>query len=160
MVLGALSCGAELGPDAIEAELRAYLAAREIEPEAVRCPGSLPRERGRSVECAATIDGEEVSVVVEVEDDEGGLVLRPRHATLVTARLEPEIAAELRAQGQAVARVRCEGQVWVARPQAEHHCEITTEDGQHLRWRGVFSGEGSKHRATVTPVEHAAGGGR
>ena len=53
MVLGALSCGAELGPDAIEAELRAYLAAREIEPEAVRCPGSLPRERGRSVECAS-----------------------------------------------------------------------------------------------------------
>lgn len=149
----AAGCGAELPASAVEAQLRAYFGSREIEPQQVRCPGELQREPGQTMVCDATIDGQVIPVVAEVADEDGTLTLRPRHATLVTARVEPEIAQTLRAQGYAVSEVRCRGQVWVAAPQAQHRCEITVDDGRRYAWSAVFSGEGSEHRARVTPID-------
>lgn len=157
---GVLSCGAELPRSAIEAEVAAYFDQRGIEPDSIACPGALARERGQSLVCDVGIDGQAVPVVVEVGDEGGMLALSPRHATLVTARLEPEIAQALEDQGYAVEQVCCEGQVWVATPKSEGRCEITDREGRRYAWRGVFSGEGSRHRAHVVPLDVGPGGAR
>lgn len=150
-----MGCGAELSPKALEAEVKAYFGPEGIEPDRVRCPGSLKREALATIVCEAVLAGETVDVVVEVADDEGALRVEPRHATLVTQRVAPEIAQTLKKQGMDVARVECEGTVWVARPQARHRCTVTDAEGQRFAWTGTFSGEGAKHRARIEPLTGA-----
>jgi hypothetical protein len=151
-------CRGELSEAALHETLAGWFHAQGIAIDAARCPAApLPRAAGESVECRVSIGAEEVEVTVVV-DDEGGLSVRPRHATVVAARAEPEIAQTLRAQGYAVAEVRCEGQVWVARAGAEHRCEVVDDQGRRFAWLGEWSGEGTRQRTRVVPLPAAAGG--
>lgn len=154
-VLGAIGpgCRAELPPAALHDAIAEWFRTREgIAVDAVRCPKALPKAPGEAMTCTVTLDHEVVEVTAEVVDDEGTLSLQPRHATVVAARAEPEIAATLRAQGIAVDRIDCDGVVWVARPGAEHRCEVTAQDGRRFAWHGVWSGEGTRQRTTVVPL--------
>lgn len=144
-------CHDELPVPALEQQVRDYFSERGIEPRTVRCPPGLRRRAGESLVCDATIETEPVPVVVEVTDDDGHLELRPRYATLVADRVEPEVAQALRGQGITVAEVRCHGTVWVARPGAVRRCEVVDEQGQRYDWTGTFSGEGARHRAKIVP---------
>lgn len=158
LAAGSVGCGAELSEDALHEALAGWFRDEGIEVDGVRCPHALPRERDAAVECRVTVGPEAVEVTVVVADDDGALSIRPRHATVVAARAEPEIEATLRAQGYAVAEVRCEGGgVWVARPGAEQRCEVVDDEGRRFAWIGVWSGEGTRQRTRVVPLP--AGGG-
>jgi len=151
------ACTAELPSSVLVRAVHAYFAERGIEPDAIACPKGVHKEIGQAVVCDVTIDSQPIPVVVEVSDDQGGLSLRPAHATLVTTRVEAEIAETLRGQGYAVAEIRCEGQVWVVGPGAEHHCEVLVDDGGRYAWRGVFNGRGAEHRVQVVPFDEPGG---
>lgn len=158
-VLALPACGAELPEAALREVLAGWFSEQGIAIDAARCPGApLARTAGESVACRVTIGAEEVEVTVAVDGEGGGLSVRPLHATVVAARAEPEIAQTLRAQGYAVAEVRCEGQVWVARAGAEHRCEVVDDEGRRFAWIGEWSGEGTQQRTRVVPLPAEAGG--
>jgi len=159
-VLALAGCRSELPVDAVQDELRAYFEGLGIEPDALRCPAAPAAEVGAETICRAWIDGEPVEMRVEVVSADGELRLHPRDGTLVTAEVETEIAATLRAEGRAVERVRCEGRLWVTRPGAVRRCVVEVQGGERLAWIGTFSGEGSRHRARVVPLHEGmeAGG--
>jgi hypothetical protein len=159
LVVGVPACGAELPKAALHEALVGWFAQEGIALDAVHCPHALPRARDESVVCQASIGTEVVDVTMVVTDD-GALSVRPHHATVVAARAAPEIAQTLRAQGYAVAEVRCEGDVWVARAGAEHRCEVIDEDGRRYAWHGVWSGEGTRQRTTVVPLPSVPLGAR
>jgi len=161
MVLSAslAGCGAELSEPALHDALAGWFQGEGIEVDGVQCPHALPRKRDATIECRVSVGPEEVEVTVVVTDDDGALSVRPRHATVVAARAEPEIEATLRAQGYAVAEVHCEGgRVWVARPGAEQRCDVIDDDGRRFAWIGVWSGEGTRQRTRVVPLSAGAGG--
>ncbi len=153
-------CTETLALDTLHSPLREYFSARGIDVDAIACRGELPRRAGAEVRCLVEVMGESVPVDVVVTDADGSLSIRPLHATLVTAELEPEIAQTLHGEGYDVAHVRCEGAVWVARPHAEHHCEVVVATGERFAWRGVFSGRGAEHRVHLAPHPSSAGGSR
>jgi hypothetical protein len=157
-LLGPAGCGAELSDAALHEALVAWFRREGIEVDEVRCPHALPREREATVGCRVIVGREEVDVTVAVTDDDGALSVRPRHATVVAARAEPEIAETLRAQGYGVAEVRCEGEVWVARPGAEQRCEIVDDRGRRFAWIGAWTGEGTRQHTRVVPLPAGAGG--
>lgn len=156
-LLAAVGCGAELSEDALHDALVGWFRGEGIEIDGVRCPHALPRERDATVECQVEVGPEQVDVTVVVTDDEGALLVRPRHATVIAAKAEPEIAQTLRGQGLTVASVHCDGQVWVARPGAEQRCEVVDDAGRRYAWIGVWSGEGTRQRTRVVPLSGAGG---
>lgn len=157
LALGSSGCGDALPEPALREALVGWFQREGITIDAARCPGApLPRVEGGSVACTVEIGAEEVEVTITVT--EGSLVVRPHHATVVAARAEPEIAATLRAQGHAVAAVRCEGQVWVARAGTEHRCEVVDDHGRRFAWIGLWSGEGTRQRTRVVPLSASPGG--
>jgi Domain of unknown function (DUF4333) len=158
LIVGGPGCGVELPAAALHDALTGWFGREGIALDAIDCPGTpLERAKGRSVECRVSIGAEVVEVTVAVTDDDGALAIRPRYATVIAARAEPEIAATLRTQGYAVAEVRCDGAVWVARPGAEHRCEVVDEDGRRYAWHGTWSGEGTRQRTRVVPLAAAGG---
>lgn len=150
--------GAELPPGSLHETLVEWFRREGIAVDEVHCPQALPRERDATVGCRVVVGAEEVEVTVVVTDDDGALSVRPRHATVVAARAEPEIARTLRDQGHAVAEVRCEGQVSVARPGAEQRCEVLDADGRRFAWIGAWTGEGTRQRTRVVPLAADGGG--
>jgi len=151
------SCRSELATATVVEQIEGYFAPLGIEPDSVHCEPGPSREIGASVACTVEVDGESVQMQVEVVSEEGALTIRPRHATLVTAEVESEIAQSLREQARSVEQVRCEGRLWVARPGARHRCEVQLEGGEQLSWIGTFSGDGSKHRARIEPLPSPVG---
>lgn len=159
LVLGPAGCSDALPEHALREALVGWFGREGITIEAARCPGApLPRVEGQAVACTVAIGSEEVEVTITVTDDDGSLFVRPHHATVVAARAEPEIAATLRAEGHAVAAVRCEGQVWVARAGTEHRCEVVDDQGRRFAWIGEWSGEGTRQRTRVVPLPAGPGG--
>jgi hypothetical protein len=160
ILVGSPGCGSELTEDDLHDAVVGWFGHEGIEVDEVRCPRALPRERDASLDCRAIVGREEVEVTVVVADDAGALSIRPRHATVVADRAEPEIAQTLRAQGYRVAEVRCEDRVWVARAGAEQRCEVLDDDGRRFEWIGVWTGEGTRQRTRVVPLSDAGGGAR
>lgn len=158
ILVGLPGCGSELGEDDLHDALVGWFRREGIEVDEVRCPHALPRERQASLDCRAIVGREEVEVTVLVTDDDGALSIRPRHATVVAARAETEIAQTLRAQGYRVAEVRCEDRVWVARPGAEQRCEVIDDEGRRFAWIGAWTGEGTRQRTRVVPLPAGDGG--
>jgi hypothetical protein len=158
LLVGAAGCGAELSEDALHDALEGWFWREGIDVQGVSCPHGLARERDAAVDCRVTVGPEDVGVTVVVVDDDGALSVRPRHATVVAARAEPEIAETLRAQGLTISEVRCEGEVWVARPGAEQRCEVVDDVGRRFAWIGVWSGEGTRQRTRVVPLPPRTGG--
>jgi hypothetical protein len=159
LALGAWGCGAELPEPRLHEAIAGWFGREGIAIDGARCPGApLPRVRDAAVECTVVVGPEQVDVTVVVTDDDGALAVRPRHATVVAARAEPEIAQTLRAQGYRVASVRCDGQVWVARPGAEHRCEVVDDEGRRYAWLGTWSGEGTRQRTRVVPLASPTAG--
>lgn len=158
MAIACMITGACERPEStLHGPLRAYFAEQGVQVDAVRCDGRLVRRVGSWVECEATIDDERIEVIMEIVSERAPPVVRPRAQTLVTARIEPEIEQRLRAEGRAVAQVRCSGRLWVIRPGIERRCEVIEDDGRRLTWIGTFTGEGSRHRARVVPQPSGAG---
>ncbi|MCH9682536.1 MAG: DUF4333 domain-containing protein [Deltaproteobacteria bacterium] len=145
-------CGDAASDKDLHDPVRGYFEQRGIEIESITCAGELSRRPGSTVDCEVMVGDESVAVGVEVTDERGGLSILPRHLTLVTARVEPEIAQTLRAQGYEVADVQCQGQVWIATPASERHCEVLVQGGERYAWRGVFSGHEAEHRVYLTPL--------
>lgn len=158
LLVAAPGCGAELPEDALRETLVGWFRREGIDVDEVRCPHALPRERDAEVGCRVVVGRDEVEVTVAVVDDEGALSVRPRHPTVVAARAELEIAGILRAQGRAVAEVRCADRAFVARPGAEQRCEVVDPEGRHFAWIGVWTGEGTRQRTRVVPLAADAGG--
>lgn len=160
ILVGPPGCGAELTEDDLHDALVAWFRREGVEVDEVRCPHALSRERQASLGCRAIVGREEVEVTVVVTDDDGALAIRPRHATVVAARAEPEIAQTLRAQGFRVEDVRCEDRLWVARPGAEQRCEVVDDEGRRFAWIGAWTGEGTRQRTRVVPLPAGDGGAR
>jgi hypothetical protein len=158
LFLGLVGCGTELPEDALHDALVGWFRREGIEVDGVRCPHALPQERDATVDCRVVVGSEEVEVTVVVTDDEGSLSVRPRHATVIAERAEPEIVQTLQGQGFDVASVGCDGRVWVARPGAEQRCEVVDGEGRRWTWIGVWSGEGTRQRTRVVPWPARSGG--
>lgn len=159
VLLAAPGCPAELPVAALHEALVDWFRREGIDVDEVHCPRALPRERDASVGCRVVVGREDVEVTVAVTDDDGALAVRPRHATVVAARAEPEIEATLRAQGVRVAEVRCADALWVARPGAEQRCEVIDAEGRRFAWIGAWTGEGTRQRTRVVPLAAADLGG-
>jgi hypothetical protein len=156
--LGAAGCGAELPEAALHEALAGWFLGQGVAIDGARCPGApLPRAAGATVACRVDVGSAHVEVTVTV-DDAGALSVRPVHPTLVAARVEPEIAQTLRAQGWVVDRVACEGPLVVARPGAAHRCEVIDGEGRRFAWVGEWSGDGTRQRTRVVPLPGDRGG--
>lgn len=151
MVAMAIGCAAERSDADLHEPLAAYFEGQGVHAQSLRCDGPLAPSVGSTVACRAHVDGERIEVMMEVVAEAEPPVVRPRTPTLVTARIEPEIARDLHDEGRSVAAVHCEGQLWVIRPGVEHRCEVVQADGRRLSWIGTFTGEGSRHRARIEP---------
>jgi hypothetical protein len=160
ILVGPPGCGTELSEDDLHEALVGWFRREGVAVDEARCPHALPREQQASLDCRVIVGREEVEVTVTVTDDDGALSIRPRHATVVAARAEPEIAETLRAQGYGVAEVRCEDRVWVARPGAEQRCKVVDDQGRRFAWIGVWTGEGTHQRTRVVPMSSGDGGAR
>ncbi|MEM9458585.1 MAG: hypothetical protein AAGF11_30700 [Myxococcota bacterium] len=153
-----IACSFERPKSTLHGPLRDYFAEQGVQVDAVRCNGRLSDRVGSRVECEATIGDQRVEVVMEIVAEQAPPVVRPRSATLITARIEPEIEQRLRAEGRPVTQVRCQGRLWVIRTGIERRCEVIEDDGRRLTWIGTFTGEGSHHRARLVPQSPGVGG--
>lgn len=150
--MGGLACASELSAPEVAQTVRDYFTAQDVVVSEVTCAHGLVRRRGEQVRCDVQVDSLTIAVAAEVSDEAGNVVVVPEQAALITAKLEPEIAQSVAAHGHVVTDVHCDGALWLAEPGTEHRCEVTVDDGRRFAWLGVFSGQGTEHRARLVPL--------
>ncbi|MCR9161029.1 MAG: DUF4333 domain-containing protein [Nannocystaceae bacterium] len=129
--------------------VESILTKEGLEPTSVSCPDNQKAEKGNVFECTADVKGVEVHFSMEVMDDKGTVYATPRDHTLVVERVEPEIAADLEAQGHSVGKVDCHGDVWVAIKGAEVSCDVTDEAGTEYLWTATFTDDDGGHEHSL-----------
>lgn len=89
-------------------------------------------------------------------DDKGTVVATPRDHTFVVAKVEPEIATDLKAKGHSVGKIDCHGDVWVAVKGAKVTCDVTDEAGAECLWSAEFTDEHGTHSHSIAPKSSVA----
>ena len=140
----------------IDADLAAGLVESVLTNEgltvsSVTCPDGQKAEKDNVFECTATVDGTEVHFEMKVLDSKGTVIATPRDHTLVVAKVEPEIATDLKATGHDVAKVDCHGDVWVAIKGAKVSCDVTDEAGAEYLWTAEFTDDDGTHSHSIAP---------
>ena len=140
----------------IDADLAAglvesILTKEGLKAKSVTCPDNQKAEKGNVFECTADVDGTEVHFSMEVIDDKGTVYATPKDHTLVVERVEPEIAADLKAKGHSVGKVDCHGDVWVAVKGAKVTCDVTDEAGAEYLWTATFTDDNGGHEHSIAP---------
>ena len=151
---GALGCDAltpKIDPDLAAGLVESLLEKEGLKAESVSCPDNQKVEEGNKFECTATVEGVEVHFAMEVIDTKGTVFATPRDHTVVVAKVEPEIAADLKTKGHSVASIDCHGDVWVAIEGAVVTCDVTDEAGAAYLWTATFTDNEGGHEHTLAP---------
>jgi len=132
-----------------EALVKSLLTQENITPTSVTCPDDQENKKGVTFECIAVANGTEVHFGMEVIDDAGSVMAKPRDHTLVVASVEPEIKADLQGKGHQVATIDCHGNVWVAIKGATVTCDLVDEAGNAYLWSATFTDDKGTHEHSV-----------
>lgn len=156
----ALACTTLFGCDALntidpvqaQGLVESLLKKEGVTATSVTCPSGQKLEKGNKFECTADVNGIEVHFSLEVIDDKGTVFATPRDHTLVVEKVEPEIAADLKAKGHEVKEVDCHGDVWVAVKDAVVKCDVTDEAGAKYVWTATFTDNDGGHTHKIEPA--------
>ena len=97
-------------------EIRRWLKrTRSLQLDTVKCPSSVPVQRGYAFQCTATAAGTSVPVVVEFVDDSGQLKMTLKYGIVVAAEVERTIGA---------AKVDCGPRIRPAKGGRTFTCEV------------------------------------
>ncbi len=141
----------KIDPDLAGGLVKSILTNEGLTVSSVTCPSGQKAEKDNVFECTATVDGTEVHFDMKVLDSKGTVVATPRDHTLVVAKLEPEIAADLKAKGHDVEKIDCHGDVWVAIKGAKASCDVTDEAGGEYLWTAEFTDDEGTHNHSLAP---------
>jgi hypothetical protein len=136
----------------LEALVRSLLEREQIKIDSISCPADQPVTKGHTFECLAVCVGVEVHFSMEVIDDQGTVMAKPRSHTVVVKSVENEIAEDLRKLGHSVQSVDCHGEVWVSVPGAIATCDIVDEAGAKYLWTAEFTDDRGTHNHKIEPV--------
>jgi hypothetical protein len=89
---------------------------------------------------------------IEVIDDQGTVMAKPRDHTIKVDSVENEIAEDLRLLGHSVASIDCHGEVWVSVPGAIATCDIVDEAGAKYLWTTEFTDGNGRHTHKIEAV--------
>jgi hypothetical protein len=148
-----LACDLFNKVDADKAEqlIQTILDKESIKAEKITCPDGQSSKKGTSFECTAVVSGAEVHFTVEMVDDAGTALASPRDHTFPVAKLEPEIADNIRELGHTVAKLDCHGELWVAVKGAVVTCDVTDEAGAQYLWTAEFTDNEGGHSHKLEP---------
>lgn len=134
-----------------EGLIESILAKENVKASKISCPADQKAVKGTKFECTATVEGVDVHFSMEVLDDNGTVSAAPRDHTLVVAKVEPEIKADLQAAGHDVKSLDCHGDVWVAIKGVSVTCDVTDEAGAAYLWTATFTDDQGGHSHSIAP---------
>ncbi|MBV1860379.1 MAG: DUF4333 domain-containing protein [Nannocystaceae bacterium] len=141
----------KIDPDLAAGLVESVLTNEGLTVSSVSCPEGVKAEKDAAFECTATVDGTEVHFAMKILDGKGTVTATPRDHTLVVKKVEPEIAADLKAKGHDVSKIDCHGDVWVAVQGAKVSCDVTDEAGVEYLWTAEFTDDDGTHNHSIAP---------
>lgn len=141
----------KIDPDLAGGLVESLLTSEGLKVGSVDCPKGIKAKADTTFECTAKVDETEVHFDMKVIDDKGTVVATPRDHTLVVKKVEPEIAADLKAKGHDVDKIDCHGDVWVAVKGAKVSCDVTDEAGAEYLWSAEFTDDDGTHSHSIAP---------
>ncbi|MGH1344566.1 MAG: DUF4333 domain-containing protein [Nannocystales bacterium] len=141
----------KIDPDLAGGLVESLLTSEGLTVSSVDCPDGVKAEKDTTFECTATVDGTDVHFDMKVIDDKGTVVATPRDHTLVVKKVEPEIAADLKAKGHEVSKIDCHGDVWVAVKGAKVSCDVFDEADVEYLWSAEFTDDDGTHSHSIAP---------